>query len=282
MIAYDFEYYRPKTYIEAIELFGQKTIEVKNPTYFSGGTETITYARKGLINTGAVIDLKEIPECLEFSEDGAKIIYGAALSLNEIVEKTSFTLMANVINKIADHTVRNRLSLGGNICGRLFYREAILPLLVSEATAVVAGRNGIKKVPILDFFNKRVNLKDGEILLQIEIDKKYISKLNVNKRKEKQGEIDYPLFHIVALKEDENIRFAFSGICSYPFRSSEMENFLNDQSKKYEERVNYAVENLPSSIRNDIYAPNEFRKYLFKNALIKTLIELEEINNDRI
>lgn len=172
-------------------------------------------------------------------------------------------------------TVRNRLSLGGNICGRLFYREAILPLLVSEAVMLVGSQNGIRRVPILNFFDKKANLKDGEILLQVEVDKKYITLPFFNKRKEKQGKIDYPMFHLVALKVDENIRFAFSGICSYPFRSIEMENFLNDDSKSHEERADYAIENLPTSIRNDIYAPNEFRKYLFKNALISALEELE-------
>ena len=275
MIAYDFEYYRPQTYLEAIEIYEQKTQEGKAPLYYGGGTETITYARKGLIKTGAVIDLKEIPECLKFSESNDRIIYGAALSLNEVAEKTTFKLMAHVSNRIADHTVRNRLSLGGNICGRLFYREAILPLLLTEATIVVAGKDGIKRVPILELFNKRMNLQNGEILLQIEVDKKYISKPFINKRKEKQGQIDYPLFHLVMLEADGHKRAAFSGICPYPFRSLELENILNDSSISYEERANYSVKNLPTSIRNDMYASNDFREFLLKDAIINTLRELE-------
>ncbi|MFA5524480.1 MAG: FAD binding domain-containing protein [Tissierellales bacterium] len=275
MIAYDFEYYRPESYIEAIEIFGEKAKEGKAPIYYSGGTETVTYARKKLINTGTVIDLKDIQECLIFSEEGDKIIYGAALSLNEIIERTSFELMANVARKIADHTVRNRLSLGGNICGRLFYREAILPILLAEGKAVVAGEEGIKKIPILEFFNKRVNLGEGEILLQVEIDKKYTDLPFYTERKEKHGEIDYPLFHLGALKVENNIRFAFSGICAYPFRSIEIEKQLNDKSQSYESRAHHAIENLPSSARNDMFASSDFRKYLFENAIINALKELE-------
>lgn len=275
MIAYDFEYYRPESYMEAIELFNEKTKEGKAPIYYSGGTETVTYARKKLIDTGTVIDLKEIPECQVFSEEGDKIVYGAALSLNEIIEKTNFKLMAEVARKIADHTVRNRLSLGGNICGRLFYREAILPILVAEGKAVVAGKEGIKKIPVLEFFDKRVNLKDGEILLQMEIDKKYTDLPFYNERKEKHGEIDYPLFHLVALKVDDSFRFAFSGICAYPFRSFELEKILNDKSQSFEARAQYAVENLPSSARNDMFASSDFRKYLFENAIVNALKELE-------
>lgn len=275
MIAYDFEYYRPETYTEAIEIFQAKLKEGKAPIYYSGGTETVTYARKKLINTDAVIDLKAIPECLEFSEEGDKIVYGAALSLNEIIEKTSYKLMANVSRRIADHTVRNRLSLGGNICGRLFYREAILPILVAESDIIVAGKGGIRKVPVLEFFNKRVNLEEGELLLQVEIDKKYSAFPHYNERKEKQGEIDYPLFHLAALKVDNEIRLAFSGVCAFPFRSLELEKVLNDRSLSFEERAQYAVENLPSSARNDMFASSDFRKYLFENAVINALKELE-------
>lgn len=274
MISYDFEYYKPDNFLDAIELFETKNNEGKNPLYFSGGTETVTYARKGLISTSAIIDLKGIPECLMFSEDGDKLIYGSALSLNEIVERTKFNLMANVANKVADHTVRNRLSLGGNICGRLFYRETILPVLVTDATAVVATKEGIKEISIMDFFDKRANLKKGEILLQIKIDKNYIELPFFSKRKEKQGEIDYPLFHIVALKHEDTIRFAFSGICSYPFRSIELEEILNDKSKSYEERAKLVLENLPTGIRNDTFASNEFREYLFKDSIVDALKEL--------
>jgi CO/xanthine dehydrogenase FAD-binding subunit len=275
MIAYDFEYYRPQTYLDAIEIYEQKTQEGKAPIYYGGGTEVITFARKGLIKTGAVIDLKEISECLEFYESNDRIIYGAALTLNELAEETTFKFMAHVSNRIADHTVRNRLSLGGNICGRLFYREAILPLLLTEATIVVAGKDGIKRVPILELFDKRMNLQKGEILLQVEVDKKYVAMPFINKRKEKQGQIDYPLFHLAMLEVDGHKRVAFSGICPYPFRSLELENILNDSSMTYEERANYSVKNLPTSIVNDIYASNDFREFLLKDEIINSLRELE-------
>ncbi len=275
MISFDFEYYLPESYEEALEIFEEKRKEGKNPLYYNGGTETVTYAHKKIVNTGALIDVKAIPECLVFSEDGDKIVYGSALSLNEIVEKTSFKLMGNVSRKIADHTVRNRLSLGGNICGRLFYREAILPIMVADGTAVIAGREGIRKIPVLEFFDKKINLKSGELLLQIEIDKKYSSIPHYNERKEKQGKVDYPLFHVVALKEGENIKFAFSGICAYPFRSYELEKVLNDKSKSFEERAKYVVENLPSNARNDMFASSDFRKFLLENSIVNTLEKLE-------
>ena len=55
MIAYDFEYYRPQTYLDAIEIYEQKDTEGKAPIYYGGGTEVITFARKGLIKLGQLL-----------------------------------------------------------------------------------------------------------------------------------------------------------------------------------------------------------------------------------
>lgn len=275
MISYDFEYFRPKTYNEALNIFEVKMAEGKKPLYYGGGTEIVTFARKKAITTAAVIDIKDIEESTEFVEDENTIVYGAGLSLNEIIEKTDYKLMSDVARKIADHTVRNRLTLGGNICGRLFYKEAILPLLLADARVVIASKEGIKRLAIGEVFDKRMKLKNEEVLLQVEIHKDYCKLPYFHERKEKQGEIDYPLFHLAALKFDGFIRFAFSGILAYPFRSARIEEILNDKSMSMEERADHVIENLPANIRDDIYASADFREYLFRNSIVNALQELE-------
>jgi len=275
MISYDFEYFRPRTYQEAIEIFKSKLNDGESPVYYSGGTETVTYARNKVINTGAVIDIKSIEEANVFSEDGDKIIYGAALSLNQIIEKTKFNLMTEVSNKIADHTVRNRLTLGGNICGRLFYKEAVLPIIVAEGILVIAGEDGIRRQSIMEAFNKRILLKPGEILLQVQIDMKNIDYPYLNSRKEKKGEIDYPLFHIVALKSEEGVRYAISGLCPFPFRSIEMEEILNDKNIEDKIRIQNALKIIPTNIIDDIYGSRDFRKYLFENSMLDIVKRME-------
>ena len=275
MISYDFEYYRPKTYKEAIEVFKSKMDEGLNPVYYSGGTETVTYARNNIIKTGAVIDLKSIQETNVFSEDGDKIIYGSSLSLNHIIDNTIFRPMVEVLNKIADHTVRNRLTLGGNICGRLFYREGILPLMVSEGVLVIAGGNGIRRQNVMEGFNRKIILEPGEILLQIEIDKNNVNNPYMQVRKERSGEIDYPLFHIMALKVDDYVRYSFSGLCPFPFRNIEIERLLNHRSIEDIERVSQVVNMLPSNIIEDFRSSSDFRQYLFENDLLNIVRQME-------
>lgn len=278
MISYDFEYFRPKTYQEAIEIFKTKLNNGENPVYYSGGTETVTYARNKVINTGAVIDIKSIEEANVFSEEGDKIIYGAALDLNNIIEKTKYNLMSQVCRKIADHTVRNRLTLGGNICGRLFYKESVLPIMLADGTLVIAGEDGIRRQGIMEGFNKRILLKPGEILLQVEINKKNIDYPSINIRKEKKGEIDYPLFHIAALKSEDKVRYAISGLCPFPFRSVEIENILNDKNIEDKLKVQEVMKIIPTNIIDDIYGSREFRKYLFENDLLDIIKRMEDYN----
>lgn len=275
MISYDFEYFRPKTYQEAIEIFKSTSDDGKKPVYYSGGTETVTYARNKIINTGAVIDIKSIEEANVFLEDGDKIIYGAALNLNQIIEKTKYNLMEEVCSKIADHTVRNRLTLGGNICGRLFYKEAVLPIMVADGVLIIASEDGIRRQGIMEGFNKRILLKPGEILLQVEIDIKNITYPHINIRKEKKGEIDYPLFHIVTLKCNDKVRFAISGLCPYPFRAIEIESILNNKNIDDKTRVQEVVKVIPTNILDDVYGSRDFRKYLFENDLLDIIKRIE-------
>lgn len=275
MISYDFEYHKPETYQEAIELFKKKTDEGKKPIYYSGGTEVVTFARKKTVKTGAVIDLKLIEETNVFSEEGENYIYGSSLTLNTIVENTKFNLLKNTIKKIADHTVRNRITIGGNICGRLFYREAILPIMVADGLLVIAGEEGIRKEKVADIFDKRLLLKPGEILLQIEVKKETVSYPSMAIRKVRYGEIDYPLLHIAALKDENGIRYSFSGICPFPFRDEEMEKILNDDSLEKTDKAKEVVKMLPSIVVDDTSGSKEYREYLLENSLIEIIDEME-------
>ncbi|MBM4236775.1 MAG: xanthine dehydrogenase, partial [Firmicutes bacterium] len=131
MIPFDFDYYLPQTAEEAVTLFTRLELDEKKPIYYAGGTEIITFCRQQTITPGALIDLKNIPETTVFEKVNDQLVIGANLSLSRIAEENHYPLLSVVVKKIADRTVRNRLTIGGNICGRLPYREALLPLLLT-------------------------------------------------------------------------------------------------------------------------------------------------------
>lgn len=275
MIPFDFEYYKPSSMMEAVDTFRLLNNQGKAPLYFSGGTEIITMARRSHIFTKAVIDIKGIPECSTFNVQNEKLVIGASITLTQLEESKIFPLLGRAARKVADHTVRNKLTVGGNICGKITFREAVLPFLLSDSTVVLAGQRGIRNVPINQVFNKTLNLEKGEFLVQLVTDIGYSQFPFMSIKKTKQEKSAYPLISIDSLKKDGQIRFAFSGVCPFPFRSSTIEQVLNDKNIPLELRINKALSSLPAPINNNIEASAEYREFVLKNTLSDTIKVLE-------
>jgi CO/xanthine dehydrogenase FAD-binding subunit len=275
MIPYDFEYYRPASVAEAIRLYGGLEKQGKSPVYYSGGTEIITLGRINLVKTGAVIDIKHIPECQVLGFEQNRLILGAGLSLTKLEEADPFPLLSKTAREVADRTSRNKITLGGNICGRIFYREAVLPFLLADSHVVIAGRDGIKRRSVHDVCNGNLRLDKGELLVQLLTERSYLELPHVSIKKRKQWETGYPLITVAALRKDDRIRVAFSGLCPFPFRSVELEEELNRRHVPLKTRVDQAVRRLPSPILNDIEGSAEYRIFVLKNLLGDVMEEME-------
>lgn len=277
MIASNFSYLRPHSLSEALSAYQDATQKNKIAIYYSGGSEIITMLRKNLIKADLLIDLKLVPECNQISLSEETWTIGSCLTLNKIAEHPSFKypLMTEVIYTIADHTVRNTLTLGGNICGKLPYRESILPLLLVDCKMVVAeiGSTRLKSIPITELFNKRLKLKSGDILVAIKIPTSSLTASYARKRQEKNREwsIDYPLFHLVMTFENEKIKSAYSGVSSFPFTNSSVDEALNNFNNLIEERVDQALQAITTQIISDYLSSSEYRKAMLREAMIECM-----------
>ena len=275
MIPFDFEYYKLSTMMEAVDTFRLLNTQGKEPLYFSGGTEIITMARRSHIFTKAVIDIKGTPEGNTFNVQNGELVIGASITLTQLEESRLFPLLGRAARKVADHTVRNKLTVGGNICGKITFREAVLPFLLSDSKVVLAGQRGIRNVPINQVFNKTLNLEKGEFLVQLVTDIDYSQFTFRSIKKTKQEKSAYPLISVDALNKDGQIRFAFSGVCPFPFRSSTIEKILNDKTIPLELRINKALTSLPAPINNNLEASAEYREFVLKNTLSDIIKVLE-------
>lgn len=275
MIPFDFEYYKPETIKEAIEIYSDLNSKGKKPLYYGGGTEIISMARAYNVYTEAVIDLKGIQECNVHELRDNKLIIGSTVTLTQISEANLFPLLDLTVQRIADHTIQDKITLGGNISGTIIYREAVLPLLVSNSEVVIANKDGIKQVLLKDIFDKRIRLSNGEFIVNIIVDSRFLAMSYLHVKRTKNDKIDYPLITIAALKDNNRINIAFSGVCSYPFRSALVEEYLNDSGLKNKIRVNNVIDNLPDLILSDLAGSSDFRKFVLQKMLIETLEKLE-------
>lgn len=274
MITIDFEYYRPETIQEAVLLFQDLDMQNKSPMYYGGGTEIISMGRMNNLSTGAVIDIKKIPDCNLLEFQGDQLVIGSGVTLTQIHEDNSFPLLAQAGARVADHTIQNKITLGGNLCGTIIYKEAILPLLLADSELTVAGPDRVEKRNINTVFNQRMKLNKGEFITQIQTDNKYLSVPYVHVKRTKQDKINYPLITICALQANDGVRTAFSGLCGFPFRSAEMEKELNNSSLEVDKRVENAVALIPAPILNDIEGSSEFRRFVLKMLLTSIVTEL--------
>jgi len=279
MIPFDFIYCRPYTLEEARKAFISLQADGKNPMYYAGGSETITMSRSGSIEPGAVIDIKGIPSCMLLSTDNEGINIGSACTLNQIKESRLFPLLALTCGRIADHTNQCRITLGGNLCGTIRYRETSLPMLLSDATITLYGNQGSYTVPFQSVFAGRMQLNPSELIVQLHVPNWALQAPHIHVKRTTNEKIDYPLVSMAAMIVNNDLRIAFSGICTIPFRSLPMEAVLNDRSQSFSERVEKVIKLLPEPALCDIKGSGEYRLFVLRSMLQSLL---EEFTNGQV
>lgn len=276
MIPFDFGYVRPTRLKEAVSFFSKADRDGLKPIYYAGGTEILSLCREMKMNPDLVIDIKAIPECYRF-EQGDEIIYGAGLSLNTIAAKTISGLMNQSFSTIADNTIRNRLTLGGNILGQLPYREAVLPFLLMDGKAHITGPNGDRHVFLKTEFNKRINLEKGELVTHFSLSPDKAKDPFFYVRRTKESPVDYPILTACFSGVKKHLAMAVSGALSYPFRDEEADQILNQSNLSVEKRAKAISEKFSALYKSDFRASAGFRQHLLKLAVEDALIALERL-----
>ncbi|RUS46899.1 xanthine dehydrogenase family protein subunit M [Cohnella sp. AR92] len=275
MIPFDLEYYVPADVSEAYDWFRKLQEQGKDPVYYSGGTEILTFARLNRVRTGAVIDLKAIPDCRSLQMSGQLLEIGSCVSLSDLCAANPFPLLSLAARGVADQTSRNKITFGGNICGRIIYREAVLPLLLTDSAVVLAGENGMRAVSIHEVFEGRLKLRKGEFLVKTLTDIRFLPLPYYHEKRRKIGHVGYPIVTVAALKKDGKLRMAFSGVCAFPFRSDPMEQVLNDSSIPPHKRIEEAIGRLPGPVLDDIESSAPYRRFLLARTMADAIQSLE-------
>ncbi|MGQ9845573.1 MAG: FAD binding domain-containing protein [Caldisericia bacterium] len=267
MISKNFIFIKPESLKEAWELYKNYIEQGRSVYYYSGGTEIVTFSRKGILNPDVLIDLKCIKECKGFHFNEDLLITGSCVSLNEIIESQISKILSISLKGVADHTVRNRITIGGNIVGQLPFREAVLPLLVLDSIIKIYGKEGVKEYKINEIFDKNLKIDKGDLLFQIMIPKNLLNLDFYYQRRVFFTKVDYPIISALFVKVDNKIRMSLTGALNYPIRDYEAEKILNDESLEKKEKIEKIVEKFKPEFKTDFRASKEYRLELFKNIL---------------
>src|SRR5882724_12716796 len=152
MLLREVEYARPASVQEALRLLGAND----GARALAGGQTLINVMKARAASPDVLVDLADIGELrgIELGADGTLEV-GPMTTYSEIVdsaEARARPILGEVYNQIADVQVRNRGTIGGNVCSN-DPTNHLPPLMCAVgATMTIASETGERLVPAAEFF----------------------------------------------------------------------------------------------------------------------------------
>jgi len=172
MIAQSFKYESPGTIADAIALLEKYGDEAK---ILSGGHSLIPMMKLRFASPEYLIDINGIPGLSYIKEENNVVKIGALTREAEIEHsdllKKYYPIFGDVTKLIADPQVRNMGTIGGNLAHGDAANDHPAVMLALNAKIIATGPNGIKEIPVDEFFFGfyTTALQHGDILTEIQI-----------------------------------------------------------------------------------------------------------------
>ena len=238
MIPPSFEYLNPSTISDAIGMLQKHGDEAK---ILAGGHSLIPAMRLRLSEPEFLIDISGIQGLEYIREESGQLIIGAmtkeaALEESKIVS-SNYPLLIDTAKMIADPSVRNMATVGGNLAHGDPANDHPATMLALRATIVAEGPNGRREIGIDDFFPEffTTALEPEEILTEIRIPSPSSNSGGAYLKIERKVG-DYAAAAVACqLSLDssgmiQNIGIGLTNVASTPMRASSAEQFIQGKT----------------------------------------------------
>lgn len=140
----------------------------------AGGTDLLVLMRAGQVKPQYLVDIKRLSELKQvgYSPDGTFVIGALAthrdLETSCLVQK-KFSILHDGVSRVGSVQIRNRATVGGNICNALPCADSVGPLLALGARLKLQGPMGEREVLLEEFIlgPRKTVLATDEILTAI-------------------------------------------------------------------------------------------------------------------
>lgn len=167
----EFDYVKPTSLAQASRFLVEHAGEARP---FMGGTDIFVRIRDGVIRPRFVVDVKHLPGMQDILYDEQTgLTVGAAATMNQVARHPDvlahYPLLAEAANSVASYQVRNRATLGGNLCNGSPAADTAPAALVLDARFVLHGQGGEREVPAGEFFigPGQTAMQAGELMTAI-------------------------------------------------------------------------------------------------------------------
>jgi carbon-monoxide dehydrogenase medium subunit len=279
MLLREVEYARPESVDEAIELLSAH--DGARP--LAGGQTLVNVMKARAASPDVLVDLGRLDELrtIGFSSDGM-LELGAMVTTSQLIASSEVDvarpILAEVGATIADVQVRNRGTIGGNVCVN-DPTNHFPPLLAAlGATFTIRGVGGERVVAADEFFLGvyLTAVGEGELLTRI----------SVPPRKPGEGDgfaglaIGAHGTYIVsaaAAVAAEGVRIAVGCVDAVPVRATAMEERLSG-GELDEATVRAAAEGLGATLDppSDVHASADYRRHLAEVSAVRAVLQAAE------
>ena len=257
----------------------------------AGGSDVLVQMREGKRAGAELISIYGIDALRDVSmEPDGTLRIGSLTSFSHITRDPLVQKYINVLGEAVDQVggpqIRNIGTIGGNTCNGVTSADSASTLHAWEAIVEITGKNGVRRVPIKDFYIKAgtvdLRVEDGELQTAILIPKtsydrtwghyiKYAMRnamdiatlgTSVNARLSADG------------KTFERVRIAFGVAGPVPMRAESAEAFINGKAVTLEN-----IEEFGRRVLEDIHprdswrASKAFRSHIAVESAKRCLIE---------
>jgi carbon-monoxide dehydrogenase medium subunit len=279
MLLREVEYVRPATLDDTVRLLSEH--EGARP--LAGGQTLVNVMKQRVASPDVLVDLARLAELrgIGFGDDG-RLELGATATLTQLIESSEVDvarpILAEVARTVADVQVRNRGTIGGNVCVN-DPTNHFPPLFAAlGATMTIRSAAGEREVPADEFFVGVyiTAVDEGELLTKISVPPgghgvgDGFAGLTV-------GRHGTYIVNAAACVASDGVRIALGCVAAAPVRATSMEERLASGDLS-EESVRAAAEGLGASLDppSDVHASAEYRRHLAEVAAVRAVLQAGE------
>jgi aerobic carbon-monoxide dehydrogenase medium subunit len=271
MLLREVGYARPTSVDEALRLLA----ETDGARALAGGQTLVNVMKARAAAPDALVDLNRIDELkgIELRPDGTLEI-GAMTTYTELVESVEARarpIVGEVCAQIADVQVRNRGTIGGNVCSNDPTNHLPPVMVAVGAEMTIRSADGARTVPADEFFLGvyMTAVGEGELLTKITIPAGRhdgFAAVTI-------GADGTCIVNAAASLGGDGARVAIGCVDAVPVRATEVEGRLDGDLS--EEAVRAAVKGLGATLAppSDVHATDEYRRRLAEVVVARAILQ---------
>jgi aerobic carbon-monoxide dehydrogenase medium subunit len=278
MLLREVSYARPATVDEAVSLLA----EHDGARALAGGQTLVNVMKQRAASPEVLVDLGKLDELRAISVSGSTLEIGAMATLASLTRSSEVEvarpILAEVAATVADVQVRNRGTLGGNICVN-DPTNHFPPLLVAlGASMTIRSTDGERTVPAEEFFVGvfETAVREGELLTRITVPGggRGTGDAMVGVTLGAHGTY---IANAAASVVDGAWRIALGCVAAVPVRATAVEERLAGVAVE-DASARAAVEGLGATLDppSDVHASADYRRSLAETSAVRAVLQAVE------